>query len=76
MTELTLTVIVASALLNISTLDRIDDRPLVAVSFKCPVEAVGIQLPPTIIMHKIVDTGLAHINDSGLLRWEIVQMCK
>lgn len=52
------------------------EKPLVVVSFKCPTEVVGIT-PPTIkLLHGAVDLGMAGINKTDLLSFDLQQVCQ
>lgn len=52
------------------------EKPLVVVSFKCPTEVVGIT-PPTIkILHEAVSLGMAGINKTDLLSFDLQQVCQ
>lgn len=52
------------------------EKPLVVVSFKCPTEVVGIT-PPTIkLLHEAVNLGMAGINKTDLLSFDLQQVCQ
>lgn len=52
------------------------EKPLVVVSFKCPTEVVGIT-PPTIkILHEAVSLGMAGLNKTDLLSFDLQQVCQ
>lgn len=65
-----------SILPKISKVYPTGEKPLVVVSFKCPTEVVGIT-PPTIkLLHGAVDLGMAGINKTDLLSFDLQQVCQ
>jgi len=52
------------------------EKPLVVVSFKCPTELLGVT-PPTIkLLHEAVNLGMEGINRTGLLSFNLQQVCQ
>lgn len=51
------------------------EKPLLVVSFKCPTELVGVAPPSTKLLHHAVDMGMAGINRTGLLSFNLQQVC-
>jgi hypothetical protein len=48
----------------------------VVVSFKCPTELVGVT-PPTIkLLHEAVSLGMDGVNRTGLLSFNLQQVCQ
>lgn len=65
-----------SILPKVSKVYPTGEKPLVVVSFKCPTEVVGIT-PPTIkLLHEAVNLGMAGINKTDLLSFDLQQVCQ
>ena len=55
--------------------ERLNEKPLVTVSFKCPTEHIGISTPSTVCLRNSIDNVFTILNKSNLLSVEIVQVC-
>jgi len=52
------------------------EKPLVVVTFKCPIEMVGVNVPVTKILHGAVNLGMDAVNASNLLSFNLQQVCQ
>jgi hypothetical protein len=52
------------------------EKPLVVVTFKCPIEMAGVKGGPTKILHDVVDLGMGAVNSTNLLSFNLQQVCQ
>lgn len=66
----------AKLLPTIKTVYPTGSKPLVVVSFKCPIEMTGLSLPPTQILHYGLTAGMDGLNYLNVFSFDLQQTCE